>query len=214
MPLVRFTGVQKYTIWDLMSDNTKIEDEKTTQLNIDGENRGQTQRYLGAIGQLVKELFDKIDESFRFGLADQTSFDFLEFLQRATASRYIEVTAGNEALIRDFQAEIITAWKLKGTQLFLFWIIYKVFGWRLVNILTLASEVLITNSSTSFLYTDDLPPEENKVLFDPGLFTPDDKMSLIIDVFLDAQFLEKKVTLESLLDIWSYPAFPIYLNTP
>lgn len=214
MGTTMFTNVGRYSVWDTMARHVHAEDEKTPQLEVDGERRGQTQRYLGVVGDVLKELFDKVEESFSWGQVSVTELALLEFLQRRFDARFIKIDVVNEPVIREMLDEIVSAWRLKATFSFLYWMIYKVFGWRLEQAITQASQVLITNSQNSFLYDDTLSEMENKVLYDPALFTPDDKTTLVIDVFADPDFLVKKESLERLARRWSYPAFYQYVNTP
>ena len=214
MAPTKFTNLDRYSVWDRMARHVHIEDEKTPKLLIDGEERGQSQRYLGIPGDIILELFDKIEESFSWGQVSVTELALLEFLQRRFDARFLKVDVVNEPVIRDMIDEIMSAWRLKATFSFLYWIIYKVFGWRLEQAITQASQVLITNSQNSFLFDDTIPTGDNKVLYDPALFTPDDKTTLVIDVFADVNFLVKRESLERLATRWSYPAFYQYINTP
>ncbi len=214
MGTTMFTNLGRYSVWDTMARHVHAEDEKTPQLDRDGENRGQSQRYLGVVGDIVNELFNKVEESFSWGQVSVTELALLEFLQRRFDARFLKVDVVNEPVIREMLDEIVSAWRLKATFSFLYWMIYKVFGWRLEQAITQASQVIITNSQNSFLFDDTIPVPDNKVIYDPALFTPDDKTTLVINVFADPNFLVKKESLERLASRWSYPAFYQYVNTP
>ena len=209
-----FSNLSKYVLWELAPKAVQAKDEETTQALYESEQRGQTQRFLIGLGDIVVELFNKIESSFNYGNPSTTSQDLLKFLQRKFYANHIEVTGATEARIREFVAEIVTAWRFKGTQAFLHWIIWKVFDWKLVQAISLASEVLITSVNNSYFYDPSLPEEQQKVLYEPLLMTPEDKLTLVIDVFGDAYFPYKKDTLERLIDEWSYPTSFIYLNVP
>ena len=79
---------------------------------------------------------------------------------------------------------------------------------------SLASSVLKLSVFTRRIFDGELPDNAQKVLYDPDLMSPDDKTTLIVDVFFDPDFDEKKITLEQLLKEWSYPCVVQYVNTP
>ena len=209
-----FKNLSEFTIWNFFAEQIKSLDENTPKKVYKNEERGQTQRYAIAIGDIIIDLFNQIEKLFDYGNIDKVESKFLEYFQRKYFISYIENNPVNEKLIRNMIDEVISAWRLKGIINFLYWIIYKVFGWELTETITLASQVLITNSYKSFLYDPSLSLSEQKVLYDPSLFTPEDKITLVIDVFSDSLFYDKKKILERLIDNWSYPVIFQYKNTP
>lgn len=208
-----FSNLKETSIWDIMTytnEHIEVGDSNTTQAVYDGEERGQTQRYLISNGKIIIDLFDKIEELFSLRDVEESSLSILNSELKTFSALFFEATASNRRLIEYFLDEIVNAYRLKGTESFMRWIIWKVFNWKLRSALTLASSVLRTTTFSSFLYDPALSYEENKVLYDPSLMTPDDKTILVVDVFYDRDFLDKKDTFENLAPKWGYISDFIY----
>jgi len=208
-----FTQFDKYSLWDLATDAVKTRDADTTQLEYEGEDRGQTQRFLIVLGSMLVDLFEKIESSFSSGDSQVVDFEILFYIQRKFFARYLQHAAGKEDLIREFLSEIINAWKLKGTYPFMYWIIWKVFGWEVLGSIS-AADAFTLSSIGSFLFDPDIVVGDHKILYDYEQMGTVGSSALTVDVFFDADFAEKYPVLENLTQEWGLGFIFSYVNTP
>ena len=205
-----FDNVNKYVLWDLTTEAVRNTDQNTPQMEYEGEDRGQNQRFLITCGELVVTLFGIVENSYQVFDPRYTTTEMLFYLQRELGVQYVDDSS--EALLREMLEEMHIAWSLRGTKAFLHWIIGKVFGWLVKDVYS-TSKLLHTNRANSKLYELGLPLREQEILFDKGLYgTP--LGSMTIDVDFDADYLEKKDVLEQLMDRWTFPLILNYINTP
>lgn len=208
-----FSQIDKYCLWNLMNDSIKINDAETTQFSYEGENRGQTQRFDITAGDMLEDLFELIESSFYSQDGSVTSFSMLQYLQRAFNATFVEYDVAYEDTIREVLEEIFYAWRFKGTRAFLHWVIWKAFGWQLLEMYSVANMALLLNVSTSRLYASTATPADLRVLYDHSLLGSE-VFNLVIDVFSDVDYLDKKATLERLIEEWTLPCDFVYRNTP
>ena len=214
-----FDNVNRSILWDVTPAGVKTRDADTPQLTIDSEKRGQTERFLLACGSLVDELFSDIEKGFHASdplLVDFNPSDVSAGMVPALLKRYnlqfVDLSEDNIATIRNVLDEIFHAWRLKGTDAFMYWILGKLFGWRLRNTVTLASSVLRCSVNGCTLYDPDLLWEEQMILYDETQLTPDDKTTTVIDVLHDPEFWIKKDLLEKMMTDWGYPRTFQFIN--
>ena len=215
-----FENVSKSILWDVTPDAVKTRDAETKQMLVDSVQRGQTERFLMSCGSLVTELFSDIEKGFYASDPLMVDFDpakpdegMLPVLMRRYNIRFADLSADNVATIRNILDEIIHAWRLKGTDAFLYWILGKLFGWRLRSTITLASSVLRCSVNGCTLYDPDISWEEQMILYDETQLTPDDKTTTVIDVQHDPDFWIKKDLLETMMLDWGYPRVFQFINT-
>lgn len=209
-----FTNVNKYVLWDLAAEAVKIRDQDTPSALYEGELRGQTERYLIAAGDLINDLFDKIERLNYWKDPYKMDNDQLYFLQRELYAEFINVDGYTRDLVVNMLDEMVGAWRLKGTLSFLKWIVWKVFGWEVQEVITLSSETLVTNVLYSSLYDPDLPLVDQKKLYSTEDISNTGRTIIAIDVFDDVDFLYKRALLEELMLSWLYVTFFWYFNTP
>lgn len=209
-----FTNVSKYTLWDLATEAIKVRDRDTTNTLYEGELRGQTERYLIAAGDLINDLFNKIERLYYWKDPYKMEDAQLYYLQRELFAEFINVDTYTKDSVVNMLDEMITGWRLKGTLYFLRWIIQKVFGWEASEIITLYSETLVTNVYKSFLYDPDLPLFDQKKLYSSESISTTGRTIIVIDVFNDVNFIYKKTLLEEFMLSWLYITLFWYDNTP
>lgn len=209
-----FKNLTENCLWDLSISALKTEDLQTKQLLYKGAKRGQSERFMIVNGSIVKELFDKTESLFDAGDAFASPYSFITYLQRLYSFSHIQLSPVNERLVRNMIDEAGWAWRLKGTTPFLKWIIPKVFGWKLLRVITLVSEVFQTNVQTSFLYDPTKHVNDQKTLYDSTSMLPQDQTTFVIDVLFDPLYAEKRPALERMFQEWAYPAEYSYRNVP
>jgi len=208
-----FNNVTEEVLWDILPPTIKARDVDTTQANYNGKDRGQTERFLIGLGDLMTTFFTKIEESFDsrdMFILDQS---LLHHLQYEFHCSYIDPEVDEDAA-RIILENIIQAWRLKGTNKFLKWIIKKVFGWDVTDTKTLATSVLFTNNINGLLCIPEDGINGNKLLYDQDFMSPESTIFIYIDVDFDADFTDKSATLEQLLLEWAADASVTYINTP
>jgi hypothetical protein len=211
-----FSNITKYCLWDLATEAVKYRDQETTQMEYEGEDRGQTQRYMVAAGLLVEEFFGGIEDMYSWGSPEDTTVTLtqLQYLQRLIGMNFLAADSGNEKLVREILAESFNAWRMKGTFNFLHWIIYKVFGWHLISYSTVWGTCFRLYPLEDILYDETLTGYEYKKLYNNLSYPSGLSFILTIDVFSDANFLTKKAVLERLLVEWTHSCVTAYINTP
>jgi hypothetical protein len=208
-----FSNITEEILWELTPELIKNRDRTTSQLMYNGKLRGQTERFMIVLGDLAKVFFDDIVGLFSYKDSLVVDSEFLVYLQRELKAQFQKIELGTELDVRDVLFEIITAWRLKGVLVFLRWIVYKVYNWEVINIFTLDSQVLKYSVLSSFLYDSTKEEDEQKLLYSADLMV-EDKLSIIIDVKLDPDFLEKKESFEAILPDWMPDSNVFYINTP
>jgi len=206
-----FVKMSKYTLWDLATSATKNKDRNTAQLLYDGEERGQTQRFMITAGNLIEDLFNFIDNLFFVQDAHATETNMLQYIQDHFGAMFVSDLNNNGALIREVLAEIIPSWTYKGTKGFLHWIIWKAFGWQLTDIISNLTNVIFYNLPGHLTYNPGGPTP--RVIYNDAI-TWWATLKLFIDVFYDPDFELKRVVLESLIKRWTLPAIFSYIHTP
>lgn len=222
-----FDNLQRSCLWDMLSDNLKVLDSTTTKRGVlrkpddsgyfiddsQLEKKGQTERYMLVIGEVVKDFFNDIERLHKWGGIDGDAYSLLPILQRRSEVECIKLSEDTERLVRHVLEEAPHAWRLKGTKAFLHWIIWKVFNWQLKDYATFASKVFKASVSTDVTFSPELDVNSLRLYYDPIQLEPMDRTVLSVDVFFDSDFEEKKALLEDLLKKWAYPCTMRYLNT-
>lgn len=214
-----FSNVNRDLLWALTTEATKVRDLDTTQRVVDGVKRGQSERFFMVLGELVTEMFSDIEGGYyildpyaaKFDSSDVTD-GMIPVLLRRYGLQFAELSDSNIAMIRNVLDEIFNAWRLKGTDAFINWILGKFFGWKLKGTITLASSVLRCSVNGCTLYDQDKPWEAQMVLYDETQLTPDDKTTSVVDVKNDVDFWIKKDSFEKLMADWGYPRVFKYIN--
>jgi len=197
-----FFNINKYILWDLIISHVKMVDTETSQMMYDGELRGQTERFTIAAGDLLDEFFKFIDGLFTIQDVQNIESSMLKYMQYFFGVSFTSNVEVAENVIREMLAEIISAWRLKGTKAFLHWIIWKVFGWKVVDVLSHHDYFKL---NVSRIYKEGVSGIAR-------LMVPLGIHLLVIDVFEDITFEEKRVVLERLMRGWAVDSQYIYIN--
>lgn len=204
-----FDLLTKYSVWDMMPDPIKENDLDTTQFLYEAENRGQTQRYLVVVGQLIKELFTKIEELQDWGTSDHQQSEFLDKIVKLYGMLFFEVGV-TDLVKRELLDEIVWFWKLKGTVASLKWITYKVFGWKVIKSTSIEDLIQYIYDPTGtvpdgFLYDDTEIAAGQKFLYSSKLMDWS-LVALTIDVLSDpsSDYAEKKTIFARLYEMWGF----------
>lgn len=214
-----FSNINRDFLWALTTEATKVGDLDTAQKVVDGVKRGQSERFFMVLSDMVAEMFSDIEGGYyfldpytaKFDPADKTA-GMIPILLRRYNLQFAELSSSNIATIRNVLDEIFNAWRLKGTDAFINWILGKFFGWKLKGTISLASSVLRCSVNGCTLYDPDKSWEEQMVLYDETQLTPDDKTTSVIDVKNDTDFWLKKDSFEKLMEDWGYPRVYKYVN--
>lgn len=209
-----FTNISKYTIWDLTAEMVKVKDRDTQQFLYEGSRRGQTERFMIVVGDLIKEMFDKIELGFSSRNPAYAPYNVLEYLQKEFFGDYVALSESAEKLVRNFLEEAPWAWRLKGTAPFLHWILWKVFGWELLYLISFKSMVIRLNNRMGYIYDSDKDEIDQKILYDNESMYPEGRTTLAIDVFFDPSFDSKRELLLRLINEWTYASDFSFVNTP
>lgn len=210
-----FDNLDEGILWKFHPSTLKVSDTATKQMFYEGEFRGQTERFLYVIGRLIKQVFTDIDSIYTADDPERTKSDYLLILQKIYAGNYFDIdTPEDENNLKDFLNSIIYAWKLKGTEGFLRWIIFKLFEWELMFIETAANLVFRLGIYTSLLYTPERLDDAQSILFDPNRFLPVTKTGVVIDVKEDPDYEAKKGVLLALSLDWVYISRYKFINLP
>ena len=208
-----FDNADKHLLWKLSPDSVKTADITTKQMVYEGVERGQSERYMIAVGMLLEDLFFKVRDSYDSRDMFKTPDAFLFYLQNEFRVRYLEVT-GNEKLVRYMLENIFIGWMGKGSKRFLIWFTEVLFGWGLDVIRAFGDDVFITTSFGSRLYDPNIRVDNNKILFFLTAGGSLHGIEIEVDVRSDPDFLEKKEIFEGLLLEWTYVVDIEYINTP
>lgn len=211
--MAKFSNLDKYCLWEMANTQIKVDDQDTQQALYEGEYRGQAQRYHISLGDLIVTLFSKIDELYTYGDMFVSDKSLFEYLQKQFYAYFFTANTGNEDLVRNVLEEIINAWRLKGTIAFFHWIIWKIFGWQVLYVKSLHSTVLKWSLPGRTLYAPGAAIEDIEVLYDPAEMA-EDLIVIVVDVFSDTAYTEKKATLESLVHKWGHGVSFEYNNIP
>lgn len=208
-----FDNLSEHSLWDMATKAVQVQDTGTTQMLYDGEYRGQTQRYMITAGRLIKDLFDDIELAFSYNDFATSPVENLKYLQRKINAGFLhaEESAEVEAKVRHMLEEIQNAWKLKGTAAFMHWIIWLVFGWRVLGSYS-SSSIFKWNESVSLVYMYGISRPRLRRIYNPEVSGIGGMVVIEIDVFHDPQYLAKVELLESLKDDWFVPATFSYVN--
>jgi len=210
-----FDNITEQSLWDITAQGVKSQDTGTPQMLYDGVNRGQTERYMILVGRLIEDLFNTIELAFTYNDPMTTPADNLKFLQERVMANFLDATVDDdhEARVRYILEEMISAWKLKGSKGFIHWILWTVFGWKLVEINS-RNSIFFLNNPLCVTYYPGLPRQKTKRILAPIYLKPGGEVEMIIDVFFDAQFTAKSELLNILKDDWFIPTTFIFENQP
>jgi hypothetical protein len=209
-----FNNLNEHSIWEMATKAVQVQDSGTAQMVYDGEYRGQTQRYMITAGRLVKDLFDDIELAFSYNDFATSPVANLKYLQRKINAGFLHAEDPDptiEPKVRHMLEEIQNAWKLKGTAAFMHWIIWLVFGWRVLGSYA-SSSIFHWNESISLTYYYGVSRPRLRRIYDPAVSGIGGMVVIEIDVFHDPQFVAKVELLEALKDDWFVPATFSYVN--
>jgi hypothetical protein len=194
-----FNNIDELYLWKIQSPSVKQEDSFTEKYEYLDEERGQTQRYLIAIGRIVKEVLNSIEDLYNVKNSSLVSKNTMEFILNNKNLNFL--SALDESVLRDIYKNYEFNKKSRGTQRFFEWLVWKVLGWQVISVTSSLPENIIKfydseESENSYFY--DSGETLNYVFFD-GYAT------ITIGLFLDPvgeNIPEKKSWLESIVKEW------------
>lgn len=195
-----FNNVTEEILWEQAPSSLKIKDTLTSQREYNGVERGQTERYLIALGRGVTDLFGQISSLFVIDDASELTNDKIDALLEKRGITFLKTTDENRDLIIHILDNLNEAYRLKGTELFYKWIVHKFFGWVVLRAYSLESLYLVLNKYDSTLY-DNGDYNTQLYLFDNESIISN-KIIIIVDQS-DPLFLKKKGLLLELAKSWA-----------
>lgn len=193
------------TFWERYSRvQDKLNDKTTTQLVVDGEGRGQLERYYRAISAAMTETLSENRDFIKFLESGNVHDVYLPYENKDWGMDYkIREDGGSIAVDkrkRRFFDELPIVVKFRGSVGYMRWLTQFLFGWYVEGIISLSDDVLKLNTFTSTLYDGVGAGADFDKLFDPATHTPVDMITLRVNYFSDPDILLKMPQFRSYLE--------------
>ena len=207
-----FDNIDKEIFWKLLPNTGVAErDTQTRQMMYDGRLRGETERFMLVLGKMFKDVFNDLGRLNEVNV-NKLREDLLGPLAKTYYALFIkpEDTVKTRRTLEMF----FHAWRLKGTEAFLYWAVWNAFSWKVLSIETSANLSLRLGIFSTYLYNPEKSVDSQNVLLDIERVLPLTKAGVIVDVLQDNDYISKRDSFLSIAPDWCYMSNVTFKNIP
>jgi hypothetical protein len=137
-----FDNFSNTYLWDITKINTKDADTETPKMEWEGEERGQTERFMIGLSRLLKNHYNRIEELFEINDFHRIPSKYYDLKLRSMGLTFIPTD-----LTQEKKREIIKNYPIVkrtlGTRAFVEWMVWMILGWEVASLTIEKPENLI-----------------------------------------------------------------------